>query len=160
HWTLLMANRMVAALLGGIPAALPQPPVNVVRLTLHPKGLAPRIRNLRQWRTHVLERVAHQAALSADQVLIDLLAELKSFALPRGSASDVSPNALADGGDVFVPLQLESDVGVLSLISTTTVFGTPIDITLAELALECFFPADTATAERLRAVAAANGIGA
>jgi hypothetical protein len=72
----------------------------------------------------------------------------------------VNTNVLSDGGDVFVPLQLESDVGVLSLISTTTVFGTPIDITLAELALECFFPADTATADRLRAVAAALGLSA
>ena len=154
HWTLLMANRMVTALLGGIPAALLQPPVNVVRLTLHPDGLAPRIRNLRQWRAHVLERIAHQAAVSADQVLIDLLAELKSYALPRASASDAGPNVLADGGDVFVPLQLESDVGVLSLISTTTVFGTPLDITLSELAIESFFPADLATAAALRRLAA------
>jgi len=158
HWTLLMANRMVAALLGGIPAALLQPPVNVVRLTLHPDGLAPRIRNLRQWRAHVLERVAHQAAISADQVLIDLLADLKAFPLPRALGSDAS--VLSDGGDVFIPLQLETEVGVLSLISTTTVFGTPVDITLAELALECFFPADAATAERLRAVAAAGGFSA
>ncbi len=159
HWTLLMANRMVTALLGGLPAALLQPPVNVVRLTLHPEGLAPRIRNLRQWRAHVLERVAHQAAISADQVLIDLFTELKAFPLPRASGSDASPQRLSDGGDVFVPMQLESEVGVLSLISTTTVFGTPIDITLAELALECFFPADAATAERLRAVAADNAFG-
>jgi len=158
HWTLLMANRMVTALLGGIPAALLQPPVNVVRLTLHPEGLAPRIRNLRQWRAHVLDRVAHQAAVSGDRVLIDLLAELKAFQLPRGSGTDANPHSMSDGGDVFIPLQLETSAGVLSLISTTTVFGTPVDVTLAELALECFFPADAVTADRLRAVAAALGL--
>jgi hypothetical protein len=112
---------------------------------------------LHQWRAHILERVAHQAAISADQVLVDLLEELKAFQPPRAWGTDASPQAMSDGGDVFIPLQLETEVGVLSLISTTTVFGTPIDVTLAELALECFFPADAETGERLRAVATAAG---
>lgn len=153
HWTLLMANRVVTALLGGIAAALLESPVNVVRLTLHPDGLAPRIVNLPQWRMHVLERVSHSAELSADPVLVDLLAELRAYPTPPARGTSATPTALHDGGAVFVPLQLDSDVGLLSLISTTTVFGTPVDVTLSEMALECFFPADAETAERLRRVA-------
>ncbi len=154
HWTLLMANRIVTALLGGISASLLEPPVNVVRLTLHPDGLAPRILNLQEWRGHVLERVSHSAELSADPVLVDLLAELRAYPMPRTRSGRVNLTPAHEGGDVFVPLQLDTDLGVLSLISTTTVFGTPIDVTLAEMALECFFPADAETAERLRAAAA------
>ncbi|MGQ0639776.1 MAG: helix-turn-helix domain-containing protein [Gemmatimonadaceae bacterium] len=150
HWTLLMANRPVTALLTGISQTLLEPPVNVVRLTLHPDGLAPRIVNLKQWRQHVLERVNHSAELSGDLVLLDLVNELRGYPMPRPGLTRHA--AMHDGGDVFVPFQLATDMGVLSFMSTTTVFGTPVDITLSEMALECFFPADSETAERLRAL--------
>jgi transcriptional regulator with XRE-family HTH domain len=149
HWTLLMANRVAMALLSDISPALLQPPVNVVRLTLHPDGLAPRILNFEQWRRHILERVGHSADLSADPALIALLAELRDYPAPRADgAAGVTP--MHEGGDVFVPLQVDTVIGPLSLMSTTTVFGTPVDVTLSELALECFFPADLETTERLR----------
>lgn len=150
HWTLLMANRAVMALLGGISPALLAPPVNVVRLTLHPEGLAPRIVNLTQWRHHVIERVARSAEMSADPVLIDLVTELRNYPMSRPGLTTHS--VMPDGGDVFVPFQIESEMGVLSFMSTTTVFGTPVDVTLSELALECFFPSDGETAERLQSL--------
>lgn len=153
HWTLVAANRAVAPLLDGIAAELLAPPVNVLRLSLHPGGLAPRIVNLAEWRAHLLERLAQQVAASADATLIALHEELSSLQVPsptpRAAVAPTADRAPAGAG-VFVPLQLETGDGVLTLLSTTTVFGTPIDVTLAELALECFFPADDVTAERLR----------
>lgn len=149
HWTLLAANRAVGPLMAGAAPALLAPPVNVLRLSFHPDGLAPRIVNYGEWRAHVLERLRHQVDVSADPALAALLPELRDYPLPaphrRGAGA-----AARDHGGVFVPLQLETDAGVLSFISTTTVFGTPVDVTLAELALECFFPADARTAELLR----------
>lgn len=154
HWTLLAANRAVAVFLSGVDPVLLQPPVNVLRVSLHPQGLAPRIVNLRQWRAHLLERVEHQVEASGDPVLAELLAELRAYPLPPQHARSHVVAAGHDGSGVFVPLLLATDDGVLSAISTTTVFGTPVDITLSEIALECFFPADSETAERLRRTAA------
>jgi transcriptional regulator with XRE-family HTH domain len=148
HWQLLAHNRAVGALLAGIAPALLAPPVNVLRLSLHPEGLAPRIVNLAQWRAHLLERLAQQVSASGDAVLAALLGELRALG---GGAQDEGEAAHIEPGSVVVPLQLRgADGSVLSFISTTTVFGTPVDITLAELALETFFPADAATAEALR----------
>jgi hypothetical protein len=152
HWTLIAANRAVAPLLAGLPAALVQPPVNVLRLSLHPEGMAPRIANLPQWRDHLLTRLERQVELSADPVLKELLAELKGY-----PAADLQPergHAVRDQGlpgltGVAVPLSLQTDNGLLSFISTTMVFGTPVDVTLSELAIEAFFPADARTAEIL-----------
>jgi transcriptional regulator with XRE-family HTH domain len=153
HWTLVAANRAVNLLLAGVDPSLLDPPVNVLRVSLHPRGLAPRIVNLRQWRAHLLERVQRQIEASADPVLEELLAELRAYPLSSPQRqSNVLPVAHDDSG-VFVPLLLATDDGVLSAISTTTVFGTPVDVTLAEIALECFFPADAETAERLRRAA-------
>jgi len=152
HWTLLAANRAVGPLIAGAAPSLLAPPVNVLRLSFHPDGLAPRIVNYSQWRAHILERLRHQVDVSADPTLAALLAELRDYPSPA-AARDRRPTLFGTAGDaggVFVPLQLETDAGVLSFISTTTVFGTPVDVTLAEIALECFFPADATTAERLR----------
>jgi transcriptional regulator with XRE-family HTH domain len=152
HWGLRAANRAVAPLMAWVaPALLAGPAPNVLRASLHPEGLAPRIVNLAQWRTHVLERLQRQVEASGDATLAALRAELAAYPAPRPAG--VRPAAVAaDGAGVFVPLQLAADDGaVLSFLGTTTVFGTPVDVTLAELALECFFPADAATAERLRA---------
>ncbi len=148
HWTLVSANRMVMHLLAGIAAELLVPPVNVLRLSLHPRGLAPRIVNLGEWRAHIFQRLRRQIDLTADAGLMALLEELRGFPAPDGRAwREVR------GGEAMaavVPLQLSSEAGTLSFISTTMMFGTPVDITLAELAVESFFPADGMTADILR----------
>jgi hypothetical protein len=117
--------------------------MNVLRASLHPEGLAPRIANLGQWKAHLLERLARQAAITGDPALRTLHAELAAYPAPedeeRGPASDV-----------VVPLRLRTDGGELRFFSTVTTFGTPADITVEELSIESFFPADRETAERLR----------
>lgn len=146
HWTLVSYNRAVPPLLAGLPPGLLQPPLNVMRLSLHPQGLAPRILNLAQWRLHLFARLRQQITASGDETLAALLDELKAYPVPTSHAAEAPVAEPA----VVVPLQLASPAGTLSFISTTTVFGTPVDITLAELALETFFPADEATARALR----------
>jgi transcriptional regulator with XRE-family HTH domain len=148
HWQLVLANAAVAPLLAGVDEALLKPPVNVLRLSLHPGGLAPRIANLTEWRAHLLMRLRTQIEQTADAALIDLLAELSKFPATNMLNARMPPPRDETAG-VFVPFQLVTDAGKLSFLSTTTVFGTPIDVTLSELALECFFPADEATAQAL-----------
>jgi hypothetical protein len=140
---------MVPPLLAGLPEALLRPPANVLRLSLHPEGLAPRIANLAEWRAHLLARLRRQVDVSADPVLSELLAELTAYPAPK-AAHATRPSSEREYAGVVVPFQLVSEHGLLSFVSTTTVFGTPLDITLAELALESFFPADAATGEVLR----------
>src|SRR5215468_589426 len=149
HWQLVSANASVAPLLAGVDEALLKPPVNVLRLSLHPSGLAPRIANLTEWRAHLLMRLRTQIGQTADAVLIDLLAELSKFPATN-MLKPLMPPPRDESAGVFVPFQLVTDAGKLSFLSTTTVFGTPIDVTLSELALECFFPADEATAQALQ----------
>jgi transcriptional regulator with XRE-family HTH domain len=150
HWNLVTANKAFAPLLVGVEdEALLQPPVNVLRLALHPKGLAPRIANLVEWRAHLLDRLRRQIAVTGDSVLAELLQELSAY--PVDDKPQAQPATVpADHGGVFVPLKFMTEVGLLSLISTTTMFGTPRDITLSELALEAFFPADDETRSTLR----------
>jgi transcriptional regulator with XRE-family HTH domain len=149
HWNMVAANAAIARLMAGVDAALLTPPINALRLSLHPKGLAPRTANLVEWRAHLLSRLRRQVDLSADPVLAALLAELRGYPAPLSAA----PTAMPEYGEMVVPFRLTTPRGVLSFFSTTTVFGTPIDITLAELALESFFPADAATADSLRRLA-------
>ena len=151
HWNLVAANAAIAPLLVGVDPTLLAPPLNVMRVSLHPKGLAPRIVNLGEWRRHALERLRRQADLTADPGLLSLIEEIEGY--PRPPAPDRRPD---DYGDVLIPLQLMVGDEVLSLFGTTTVFGTPVDITLSELTLETFFPADTATADALRNAHAAR----
>lgn len=149
HWTLVMANAVVPRFLVGIEElSLLQPPVNVLRLSLHPGGIAPRIANLAQWRAHLLARLHRQIEASGDTELEALLDELRAYPAPAGGAAMTT--AEHDFAGIAVPLQLSTPHGTLSLISTTTVFGTPVDLTLAELALETFLPADAVSAEALR----------
>ncbi len=148
HWNLVAANDSVGPLLAGIGPQLLAPPINVLRLSLHPEGLAPRIVNLSAWRSHVFERLRRQVAATRADGLEKLLAELEGYSALGGSG-----DAVEDYAGVVVPLQLRSERGVLSFFSTTTVFGTPLDITVSELAIEAFFPADEATAEALRSTA-------
>jgi len=147
HWGLVLANAAVAPLLAGVAPDLLEPPANVLRLSLHPRGLAPRIVNFGEWRAHLLARLHAQVVASADPVLAALLRELADYPVPPQSGE---PPRHETGG-IAVPFQLRTDGGVLSFLSTTTVFGTPVDITLSELALETFFPADEATAHALGA---------
>jgi MmyB-like transcription regulator ligand binding domain len=152
HWRMVAANAHVAPLMAGVrDPDLLKPPVNVLRLSLHEGGLAPRIANLPQWRAHVLARLRRQVQASCDPVLAALLAELEALGpRPHGPAERATM-----AHDILAPLELESAAGRLSLISTTTVFGTPTEITASELAIETFFPADEATARRLRELATA-----
>ncbi len=156
YWTLVAANRVVPALLTGVAPDLLQPPINVLRLSLHPDGLAPQIANLPEWRVHLLARLAHQIDVTADPRLAELLAELRGY--PGGEETRPADTPLQDSGlgGVAVPMRLETSRGALSFLSTTMVFGTPVDVTLSELAIESFFPADAPTAEALRRLMA-NG---
>ena len=149
YWTMLAANATVSMLLSGVSAELLQSPVNVLRLSLHPQGLAPSIINLGEWRAQLLARLRRQIDTCGDAKLAALYDELAAYAAPlqRSTAKAVDVNAVA------VPLKLSVHGHVLSFISTTTVFGTPVDITLSELALECFYPADESTSVVLRGMA-------
>jgi transcriptional regulator with XRE-family HTH domain len=153
QWTLIAANRAVAPVLAGIDEKLMQPPVNVLRLSLHPDGLAPRIVNLGEWRAHLLMRLRQQIDATADAGLMRLFDELRTYPAPAQKA----PLATGDYAGVVVPFRLATPHGVLSFFSTTTIFGTPVDITLSELAIEAFFPADPQTGEILRAAMGARG---
>lgn len=144
HWTLVAANRAVAPLLAGVAPALLQPPVNVLRLSLHPDGLAPRIINLAEWRLHLLARLRRQIEATADQGLVKLWRELNDYPLARADKFNTTATE-HDYAGIAVPFRLSTEQGTLAFLSTTTVFGTPIDITLAELAIESFFPANAAT---------------
>lgn len=147
HWTLVAANGAVPPLLTDIAdSALLQPPVNVLRLSLHPGGLAPRIANLGEWRTHLLDRLRHQIDLTADPVLSELMQELMAYPV-LSESRDHAPET-RDWAGVAIPFALATEAGILSFL-TTTVFGTPVEVTLAELAIEAFFPADARTAEVL-----------
>jgi transcriptional regulator with XRE-family HTH domain len=151
YWTLVAANSAVGLLLEGVSPELLQPPVNVLRLSLHPEGLAPHIANLAQWRNHVLGRLHRQVDVTADERLAALHEELRAMPPPGGGTWPKGHGA-HEPVSVVVPLRLHTRFGLLSLFSTTTVFGTPVDITLSELAIESFFPADRPTAELLRRV--------
>jgi hypothetical protein len=155
RWNLVAANSAALPLLDGVDPELLTPPINVVRASLHPKGLAPRIANLGEWHAHIVERLRRQAELTADPGLIALLEEIRGY--PRPAAPDRRPE---DYGGVAIPFQLMVGDAMLSMFGTTTVFGTPVDITLSELTLETFFPADAATAEALRAAHAARSAAA
>jgi transcriptional regulator with XRE-family HTH domain len=157
HWNLLAANGAVAGFLGLVAEAeLLEPPVNVLRLSLHPGGLAAFIVNFAEWKGHLLARLRQQVRATADTQLGALLTELSAYPDPKGSAPPQHDAGTEPA--IAVPLKLRLGDATLSLISTTTVFGTPVDVTLSELALETFFPADPATAEALR-VLAATGAG-
>ena len=130
--------------------ALLRPPVNVLRLSLHPAGLASRIVNLTQWRAHVIARLRRQIDVTGDAVLMDLLDEVRDYPVIRGAGPQASEE---DNGMIAIPFQLATIDGVLSFFSTTTLFGTPVDITVSELAIEAFLPADLETAEVMRRVA-------
>jgi len=145
-WNLVDANRSVGFFMDQIPAELLQPPINVLRVSLHPRGMAPRIVNLAEWRRHLLVRLRRQIELTADDELAELYAELRSYSSDGAEATD-SPT---ERSPVVAPLRIRHGDGELAFFSIVASFGTPIDITVAELAIESFFPADEYTASALR----------
>jgi transcriptional regulator with XRE-family HTH domain len=145
HWSLLAANSAVPRMLQVADPALLQPPINVLRVSLHPRGLAPHIVNLGAWREHLFIRLRRQIEVSGDATLAALLEELKGYPGPTYSPTEAERLQ----SSFIVPIQLAVGDSVLSFISTTTVFGTPLDVTLSELAIEAFLPADAETARKV-----------
>ncbi|MEV4766329.1 helix-turn-helix transcriptional regulator [Micromonospora chokoriensis] len=150
HWQLVEANPAVALFTAGAAQHLLAPPVNVLRLSLHPDGMAPRILNLAEWRAHLLNRLRRQAVTTNDPTLSALHEELHGY--PCGD--DVAPTS--DVSAVVVPLRYRHGDQELSFLSTTTLFGTPLDVTVAGLAVEAFFPADPVTTAALHALVAGS----
>lgn len=144
-WNLVDANASVAIFTDPVAPELLEPPANALRVSLHPQGMAPNIVNLGEWRAHLLGRLRRQVALTADSGLARLLDELRAYPCD-GPEPDIE---LPGAGDVFVPLRVRHQGRVLTFFSTIATFGTPLDITLAELAIESFFPADRETAALL-----------
>jgi transcriptional regulator with XRE-family HTH domain len=144
HWGMVAANSAIPLLTDGVAEHLLAPPVNVLRLTLHPEGMAPRIVNLAEWRAHLLDRLGRQAVTSGDPALAALHEELAR--LPGGDGSH-APDLTA--GEIATPLRIRTGDAELSFISTYTTFGTAVDVTVSELSIEAFFPADEATARAL-----------
>ena len=151
HWELVAANEALMRLTAGVAADLLEPPVNVLRLLLHPHGLAPRIANLAEKQANLLERLRIQALAAGDPALDALHAELR--ALPGG---DTRPGPEPAGSEVVVPLRLRHEGVELALLGTIMTFGTALDVTVSELVVESFFPADEATAAALRHLAVAG----
>jgi transcriptional regulator with XRE-family HTH domain len=147
HWELIDANDALFRLVEGTSPELLEPPVNVLRVSLHPDGMAPRILNLGQWRQHVLFRLRRQADRSGDPFLHELYEELNSY--PGGTGAS-EPDGAGEAADVVLPMRIRAGDTELSFLSTTTVFGSPLDVTVAELAIESFYPADGVTAAFMR----------
>ncbi|MGF6916911.1 transcriptional regulator with XRE-family HTH domain [Paraburkholderia sp. 40] len=148
HWTIVATNNAIAPLLSGASPELLKPPVNALRLSLHPQGIAASIVNWHAWREHVLARLQRQIDVSGDGTLSALRDELAGYPAPPDADASTLDDAVLN--QIAVPLRLRTPLGVLSFFSTTTVFGTPVDVTLSELAIEAFFPADRQTASALR----------
>jgi transcriptional regulator with XRE-family HTH domain len=151
HWIMAASNRAVAVLVSGVDPLLLAAPINFVRLNLHPAGLAPRIINLAEWRQHLLTRLRQQIDATGDPMLMALVEEVTRYPMPT---SPIRRARLRDFETLAVPLRLATVHGPLAFFSTTTVFGRPVDITLAELAIEAFFPADAATMSIMRRISA------
>lgn len=150
YWNIVSMNAAATLFAQDIDPALMGPPPNVYRLSLHPDGLAPRVVNFHELAHHLLHRLRHDVAVSADPELAALLEEVGSYPTVR----EIRPSAIEHNA-VVVPVRLRHPQGELSLFTTVATFGTPVDVTVAELALETFFPADAETADRLNDFAAA-----
>ncbi len=143
-WNLVDANESLSVLTDLVAPRLLVPPANVLRVSLHPEGLAPHIVNLDEWRGHLLHRLSRQVEFSGDPELADLEEELRGY--PGGETHGTG--SAVDG--IVVPVRVRRDCRVLNLFTTVATFGTPLDITLSELSIESFYPADEVTARELR----------
>jgi len=148
HWNMVAANGAIAILIEQVSPALLAPPVNVLRLALHPDGLAPQIANYGEWCAHILHRIDLQIEASGDAGLIALREELAGYAV------EANDNRGGHVSGIAVPLILDTIAGQIRFVSTVTIFGTPVDITLSELAIEAFFPADAESVALLQKLAA------
>ncbi len=149
-YNVVAANRGITMLLDGVPESLLQPPLNAMRLTLHPQGMAPRIRNLGEWRGHLLAQMERQIALHRSEPLRALYEEVTAYPAPEAAPGEAEP-----AGPVphfALPMRIEHDGRVLSFVSSISTFNTPMDVTVSELAIETFLPADPATAKYLRSL--------
>lgn len=146
HWNIIAANEAIGFFTEQISGAMLEPPMNAIRLALHPDGLAPQVVNLAEWHAHVIEQLDRQIEASADAGLIALREEVAGYPHGGGEAVPGNPDR------IWIPLVIDTTAGRMSFISTITIFGTPVDVTLAELAIEAFYPADKKTAERLKAL--------
>jgi transcriptional regulator with XRE-family HTH domain len=144
-WNMVDANATIALLTAGAAPHLLEPPVNVLRLSLHPQGVAPRIVNLGEWRAHLLDRLGRQAVSGGDPALFALHEELAAY--PGGGGGH---SVDLEAGEIAVPLRIRAEGAELAFISTATTFGTAVDVTVSELSIESFFPADDATARALQ----------
>ncbi len=147
HWNMVAANGAIGILIEQIPPHLLEPPVNVIRIALHPDGLAPQIANLTEWRDHILDRLDRQIEASGDAGLAALRAEVAGYPYP------LNDNHAGEIGSIAVPLLLDTVAGRIAFVSTITIFGTPVDVTLSELAIEAFFPADAESAKLRQSLA-------
>ena len=152
-WEMVAANRAVGLLTESVGPELLEPPLNVLRVSLHPDGLAPRIANLGEWRGHLLDRLERQITLTADPALKSLLDELLGYPGPEAPARGGGTPA---GHELAVPLRLRTGAGELAFISTVSTFGTAVEVTASELSIESFFPADQRTEDAVWAAAAAR----
>jgi transcriptional regulator with XRE-family HTH domain len=149
HWNLIASNGALGPMLEGVAPHLLVPPVNTIRLALHPEGVAPRIINLDEYRADLLHRLEREARLTGDAGLVELHEEMLGY--PGAGGTDSA--AGGPGSAVTVQLHLATaDGGRLAFFSTITSFGTAVDVTVSELAVEAFFPANAETAARLRAL--------
>ncbi|MFG2353090.1 helix-turn-helix domain-containing protein [Streptomyces sp. NPDC048521] len=149
-YTVLAANRGIAMLLEGVPQELMTPEPNAMRLTLHPRGLAPRIRNLREWRGHLLAQMEREIALHRSDRLRALYEEVSAYPVPEDAAGEEPAEPVAY---FALPLRIEHDGRILSFVSSISTFNTPMDVTVAEIAIETFLPADPATTKYLHTLA-------
>ncbi|MEV6168469.1 helix-turn-helix transcriptional regulator [Streptomyces sp. NPDC051954] len=151
-YDVVAANRGILTLLEGLPESLLVPPLNAMRLTLHPEGLAPRIRNLREWRGHLLAQMERQIALQRSQPLRELYAEVAAYPVPEEAEAEPADEPSEPVPPFALPMRIEHDGRVLSFISSISTFNTPMDVTVAELAIETLLPADPATVKYLQSL--------
>ena len=154
HWNIIERNRVARALATTISKKLLGPEANVLRMSLHPEGLAKQIVNLKEWRAFVLRRLARDIDMTRDPVLVDLLLELTSYGAPFEDSKD-TPAAASAPLPIAVPMRLRTAYGELSFWTTTTIFGSALDTTVSEIAIESFLPANAETRRSLDAIAAA-----
>jgi transcriptional regulator with XRE-family HTH domain len=142
HWKVVLSNSALPQLYEGCATELLRKPINAVRLILHPLGMGPRIVNFVEWRAHTITVLRQQLDVRPDPVVRALLTEVISYPVPSGGVAPLD----SEGPQRYAtPLQIATRMGTVSFLNTTTIFGTPTDITLSELALEMLFPADEAT---------------
>ena len=144
RWSIVASNQALRGIIAGVDPALMSEPMNWARLTLHPAGLAPRIANLRDWHTHVTARLRRQFDVTGDTGLFDLLEEVRDYPVPSQSDPGNATDAVA------MPLRLMTVDGPLYFYCASTVFGSAIDVTLAEVTIETFYPAEAGTAALMR----------